>query len=92
MAHDMQCLKNYRQTPLLLIFVKILNRSMHDEMFQFSMKNKSIVQSQLDFKSGQFFIKQLVAMAHRIYHLFDEGFETQRVFIDRSEASYEVLL
>ena len=65
---------------------------MHDEMFQFSTKNKSIVQNQLDFKPGQFCIKQLAAMAHRIFHLFDEGFETQRVFIDRSEASYEVLL
>ena len=79
---DKQCLKNYRSLSLLPICVKTFEKFILNEMFQFFVENELISLNQLGFKSVDPCINQPLAVTHKIYKPFDNGFEARGVFLD----------
>ena len=83
-------LPHYRPISLLLIFGKILERLIFEEMFLFFLENKLVAANQSGFKSGDSCINQLIAINHEIYQSFDESYKVRVVFLDISKAFDEV--
>ena len=79
---DKQIYKNYLPVSLLPIFEKILERLIFEEMFPFFIENKLLATNQSGFKPGDSCINQLIAITHKIYHSFDEGYEVRGIFLD----------
>ena len=51
-------------------------------MFPFFIENKLLATNQSGFKPGDSCINQLIAITHKIYHSFDEGYEVRGIFLD----------
>ena len=83
---DKQCLKNYRPVSLLPVRGKILETLIFNEMFSFLIENNLISLNQSGFKPGDFCIKQLLSITHKIYKSFDNAFEVRGVLLDISKA------
>ena len=76
-----QSLKNYRPISLLPICSKIFERPLFSEMFTFSTENNLISPNQSGFRPGDSltdYLDQLLAITHKIYKSFDEGFQVRR--------------
>ena len=84
--NDKQRLNNYRPISLLLMYSKIFERLIFNEMFGFFIENNLISQHQSGFKPGDSCINQLLSVTHKIYKSFDEGFYVRSVFLDISKA------
>ena len=56
----------------------------------FFQANNFLTPNQSGFKIGDSCINQLVLITHKIYCLFDNGFEVRHVFLDISKAFYKV--
>ena len=54
-------------------------------MFAFFNENNFIPPNQLGFRPGDSFVKQLLAITHKIYKSFEEGFEGRGVFLNISK-------
>ena len=83
---DKQILKNYQPVSLLPICGKIFERLIFNELFNFLPENNLILPNQSGFKTGDSCINQLLFITHKIYNLFDEGFELRSFFLDISKA------
>ena len=59
-------------------------------MFTFFTENNLISPNQSGFRPGDSCVNQLLAIAHKIYKSFDEGFEVSGVFLDISKAFNKV--
>ena len=59
-------------------------------MFTFFTENNFKTPNQSGFRPGNSCVNQLLALTHKIYKLFDEGFEVRQVFLDVSKASNKV--
>ena len=59
-------------------------------MFKFFIINELISTYHLRFKPGNSYINQLLAITHKVYKSFDDGFEVRSVFLDVSKAFYKV--
>ena len=88
--YDKQCLKNYRPISLLPICGKFFEKLTFNEMFKFFIINELISTYHLRFKPGNSCINQLLAITHKVYKSFDDGFEVRSVFLDISKALYKV--
>ena len=67
---------------VLSIFGKILERLLHNSMFDFFMENTLISPNQC----GDLCINQLLFITHEIYKSFGYDYEVRGVFLDISEA------
>ena len=83
---DKQNVKNYRPVSPLLIFVKIFERLICNEMYSFFIENDLISSNQSVFKQGDSCINQLLSITHDIYQSLDQGYEVRGVFLDNSKA------
>ena len=81
-----QSLENYRPISLLPICSKIFERLIYNEMFTFFTENDLISPNQSGFRPGESCVNQLLAITHKIYKSFDEGFEVRGVSLDISKA------
>ena len=81
-----QSLKNYRPIFLLPIYSKIFKRPIYNEMFTIFTENNLISPNQSGFKPRDSCVNQLLTITHKIFKLFDEGFEVRGVFLDISKA------
>ena len=72
--------KNYRLISLPSICSKIFERLIYNELFTFFTDNKLVSPNHSGFRLGDSCVKQLLAIAHQIYKLFDNGFEVSGVF------------
>ena len=81
-----QSLKNYRLICLRSICSKIFERLIHNEMSTFLTKNNLISPNQSGYRPGDCCVNQLLAITHKIYKSFNEGFEVRGVFFDISKA------
>ena len=79
-------LKHYRPTSLLPISCKILERLIYNETFTFFIENNLISPNQSGFRPGDSCVNLLLAITHKIYKSFDEGFKVAGVFLDISKA------
>ena len=86
---DKQTMKNYRPVLLLLIYGRILERLVFNEMFKFFIENKLISSNQSDFRQGDS-TNQLVSITHEIYKSFDKGNEIRGVFLEILKTSDKV--
>ena len=62
----------------------MFERLIYYEMFTFFIESNLISQS--GFRPGDACVNQLLAITHKIYKSFDEGFEVRGVFLDISKA------
>ena len=85
-----QILKNYRPISLFPITGKILERLLHDAMFEFFTKNNLMSDNKLGFKPGDSCVNQLLSITHQIYQTFDDNLEVRAVFLDISKAFEKV--
>ena len=69
-----QSLKTYRPISLLPICSKIFERLIYNEMFTLFIETNLISPNQSGFRPGGSCVKQLLAIFHEIYKLFDEVF------------------
>ena len=81
-----QSLENYRSISLLPICSKIFERLIYNKMFTFFTENNLISPNQSGFRPGDSCVNQLLAITHKIYKSFDEGFEVRGVFLCTSKA------
>ena len=72
-----QSLKNYRPISLLPICSKIFERLIYNEMFTFFTENNLIFPNQSGFRPEDSCVNQILAITHKIYKSFDEGFEVR---------------
>lgn len=80
-----QCLENCRPVSPLPIRREIFDKLIFNEMFEFFIESELISPSQSGFKSGDSCTKPL-AITHKIYKLFDGGFQVIGAFLDISKA------
>lgn len=73
--------KNYRLISLPSICSKIFERLIYNELFTFFTDNKLVSPNHSGFRLGDSCVKQLLAITHQIYKLFDNGFEVSGVFL-----------
>ena len=59
-------------------------------MFTFFIENNLISPNKSGFRPGDSCVNQLLAITHKIYKSFDEGFEVREVFLDISKAFNKV--
>ena len=71
---------------LLPICVKILERLLHNRLYEYFIENELISSSQSGFRPGDSCINQLLSITHDIYRSFDNGFEVRGVYLDISKA------
>ena len=81
-----QCLENCRPVSPLPIRREIFDKLIFNEMFEFFIEGELISPSQSGFKSGDSCTNQPLGITHKIYKLFDEGFEVIGAFLDISKA------
>ena len=81
-----QSLENYRPISLLPICSKIFEHLIYNEMFTFFTENNLISPNQSGFRPGDSCVNQLLAITHKIYKSFNEGFEVRGVFLHISKA------
>ena len=81
-------IKIYRPISLLLIFGKIFEKVIFNNLFAYFQENKFLSDNQSGFRSGDSCTSQLVAITHEIYKAFDgnPSLETRGVFLDMSKA------
>ena len=79
---DKQVLRNYRPISLLPICVKIFERFIYNNLFEFFIKNDLISSNQSGFKQGDPCIYQLLSITHETCYSFDNGFEVRGIFLD----------
>ena len=77
---DKQNVRNYRPVSLLLIFQKIFERLIYNEMYSFFIEIYSISSNQSGFKLGDSYINQLFSITHDIYQSLDQGYQVRGVF------------
>ena len=77
---DKQLLKNHRPISVLSITVKIFERLLYNQMFEFFIRSDLICQNQSGFKPCDFCINQLLAITHEIYNSFDACLDVRVVF------------
>ena len=85
-----QSFKSYRPISLLPICSNSFECLIYNEMFTFFTENNLIPPNQSGFRPGDSCFNQLLAIAHKIYKSFDEGFEVSGVFLDISKAFNKV--
>ena len=83
---DKQSLKNYRPISLLPIFVKIFERIIYDNAFEYLTTNKLISDNQSGFKPSDSFVNQLLSIIHEINNSLDNGRQVRGAFLDISKA------
>ena len=81
-----QSSRNYRTLSLLLIFGKIFERIIFNNIFENLTANKLILENQSGFKPGESCVNQLLSITHEIYNSLGKGFEVRCVFPDISKA------
>ena len=74
-----------RPVSLLLIFSKIFERLIYNEMYSFSTGNDLISPNQSGFKQGTSHINQLFSITHDIYQSLDQACEVPCAFLDISK-------
>ena len=74
--------ENYRPVSLLPICGKILERLIFNEIFKFLTENNLISSNQSCFKTGDYFINQVLSITNEIYKSFDDGCKARSVFRD----------
>ena len=84
--NNKQSFKNYRLICSRSICSKIFERLIHNEMSTFLTKNNLISPNQSGYRPGDCCVNQLLAITHKIYKSFNEGFEVRGVFLDISKA------
>ena len=72
------------------LFSKISERLIYNKMLNFFTENNVISPNQSEFRSGDSFVNQLLAITYKIYNSFDEGFELRGVFLDISKGFNKV--
>ena len=72
-----QGLKNNRPISLLPICSKIFERLIYNKMFTFFTESNLIPPNQSGFRPRDSCVKQLLAITHKIYKLFDEGLKVE---------------
>ena len=88
--NNRQCLENYNPVLLPLICGKILKCVVFNEMLWFFIKNGLILQNQSGFKPGHSHVNQILSITHKMYILFNNGFDLNGVFLDMSKAFNKV--
>ena len=80
--------KNYRPILLLLIFGKIFEKIIFDDLYSHFFGNKLISDKQSGFRKGDSTVKQLLTICHEINLAFDSNptLEIRAVFLDISKA------
>ena len=87
---DKQCLKNYCLYLCYQSVEKFLKSFFFNKMFKFLIISELISPNHSGFKLGDSCINQLLAITHKIYESFDDGFKVRGIFLDTSEAFYKV--
>ena len=78
--NDKQWIKNYRSVSLLSICWKTSERLLWNKTFSFFIESDLIQKNQSGFKSGDFWINQLLSIiTYEIYKPFDDGWEVRGV-------------
>ena len=72
------------------LFSKISERLIYNKMLNFFTQNNVISPNRSEFRSGDSFVNQLLAITYKIYNSFDEGFELRGVFLDISKGFNKV--
>ena len=77
-----------RPISLLPIFVKIFERIIYKNLFDYFHQNKFLSEHQSGFRSGDSCVSQLIAITHELYKSFDgtPSLDTRGVFLDISKA------
>ena len=70
---------------MLPVCGKILERLIHNKIFEFFTENELISRNQSGFKPGDSCIIQLLCITHGVYQSLDDGLETRAVFLDISK-------
>ena len=85
---DKTFVKDYAQISLLPIFCKISERSIHNSLFNYFLRNKLITPFQSGLLPGSFCMAQLLSILHEIQTAFDENpsKDVKCVFLDISKA------
>ena len=83
---DKQLLKNYPPISLLPIAVKIFERLLYYQMFEFFIRNDLISGNQSGLKPYDSCINQLLAITHKIQKCFGACLDERAVFLDISKA------
>ena len=78
---DNQSLKNYRPISLLPIFVKMFERIIYNNIFEYLTNNKLISDNQSGLKLSDSCINQLLSITLEIYHSSDNGLEVRDFFL-----------
>ena len=83
---DKRLIKNYCPVNLLLIFSKIYQRVIYDDLFNYFKNNKLFTPSQSGFLPGDSCIAQLLSIIHEIQTAFDNNPAVDMRFLDISKA------
>ena len=86
--NDKQLVNNYRPISLLLIFGKIFEKVIFNQIYSFLLEEKLLNQNQSGFRPSDSCINQLLAITHDIFEAFDvnPSLEVRSVFLDISKA------
>lgn len=77
---------NYRPVSLLSCIGKVMERCIHNYMYNFFISNNLLTSHQSGFIKGDSTVNQLVYLYHDICNALDEGKEVRAVFCDISKA------
>ena len=79
-------LTSYRPISVLPCFSKILERIMHNRVYEHLAKNNLLFHRQFEFRNGHSTKHSLTELVNRIYNSFNENRHTLGVFTDLSKA------
>ena len=85
-ADNKSNLSNYRPISVLSCFSKILERIMHNCLYQYLTENQILYPKQFGFKTGQSIEHAIVQLVDQILESFEHNKYTLGVFIDLSKA------
>jgi hypothetical protein len=83
---DREDLKNYRPVSLLSCIGKVMERCVHNQVFNFFIRNNLLSKYQSAFMPGSSTIRQMLELYHQIQTAMDNSRDMRFIFLDISKA------